>query len=208
MEEIQLNKTNQADVLTLMPELSPGTQSSFVVSGRANIRCPGDACYTLHLQNWPDGILAKLQAKPSDRFLWLFKLFYWLGHHYLLFAAYVEIRGGTVAHYEYSLRVESKEFPADGIVAVQVLGADRAGFPEYFGIMRDYGEIGAFKIIAPSNRQTTSMYVAFTPDARPEDVKNAFDVHLDCVWNTQGCSATKQLLPRLWEKKADPKNQK
>jgi len=67
---------------------------------------------------------------------------------------------------------------------------------------------GGFRIRVASNKQTTSMFVAFTPDAKPEDVKNAFDVHLDCVWNAQGCWATKQLLPALWKTKMEPKNRK
>jgi hypothetical protein len=207
MQEIQLDKTNQAQALTLLPELRPGTLSHFVLSGQQNIRCPGDACYELHIQNWPGGILAKLQLRLSDQFLWLFKAFYWLGHRYVLFAAYVEIRGGTVSRYEYSLGIENGEFPARDVVEVQVLGTNRTSFPGFFGFMSDYDEIGAFRIKMPSNRQTTIMYVAFTPDARQEDAKSAFDVHLECVWNTQGCSATKQLLPLLWARKLGPMRQ-
>jgi hypothetical protein len=208
MGQIKLDRTSQAEVLALMPELRPDTQPSFIGSGQPDIGCPGDACFALHTQNWPEGILAKLQVKLDYRSNWLFKAVYWLGHRFLLFAAYVEIRGGTVSRYEYSLGVENRDFPASEIVEVEVLGADREGFPGYFGFMRDYDEIGGFRIRVPSNRPTTSMCVGFTPDAKPEDVRNAFDVHLNCVWNAQGCSATKQLLPLLWEQKMEPRSQK
>ena len=54
--------------------------------------------------------------------------------------------------------------------------------------MSDYDEIGGSRTRTPSNRPTTILYVAFTPAAKPEDVKNALDVHLNCVWNAQECS--------------------
>jgi hypothetical protein len=206
MEQIQLDKTKQAEVLALIPELEPG--SRYVISDQSGSRCPGDACYVLRIQNWPGGIVARLQARLSYRFQWLFEAIYWLGHRYLLFAANVEIRAGRVSRYEYSLGVECVKYPASDAVEVEVLGADRASFPGYFGFMRDYDEIGDFRIRVPSNKPTTMLFVAFTPDAKAEDVRSTFAVHLECIWNAQGCSATKQLLPLLWEQKMASGSQK
>ena len=144
----------------------------------------------------------------SYRFQWLFEAIYCPGHRYLLFAAYVEIGAGVVSRYEYFWGVECAKYPANDAVTVELLGADRAGFPGYFGFISDFDEIGGSRTRTPSNRPTTILYVAFTPAAKPEDVKNALDVHLNCVWNAQGCSATKQLLPMLWEEKMEPNSRK
>jgi hypothetical protein len=67
--------------------------------------------------------------------------------------------------------------------------------------MRDYDEIGGFRIKVPSNMPTKILYVAFTPDAQPQAVRNAFDVRLDCIWNVTGCLTTRQVLPALWNEK-------
>ena len=208
METIELDKTSQAEVVALLPEFKPGTQSDFLINAEPNARCPGEACYALHIENWTRGIIAWLQSKIGYRYHWLHEAVYWVGHRFLLFAAYVEIRGGRVSRYEYTLWVENQEFPASDIVVVHALGTDRASFPGYFGFMSDYDEIGDFRIRVARNKPTTSMYIAFTPGAKPEDVRNTYDVHLNCVWNAQGCSATKQLLALLWETKMEPKNQK
>lgn len=207
MEKIQLDKTNEQEVHSLLPELKPGIPWSFRHSGQTDENCPGDACYVLRLKNWPDEQLAKLREKLEYRDVWIFKAVYWLGHRYLSFAAYVEIRKGVVSRCEYALSVEDSEYPANEIVGVEVLGANRAGFPGYFGFMRDYDEIGGFRIRVPSNKNTTIMYVAFTPDARSQDVESAFDVHLECAWNINGCSATSQILPSLWKPKVGQKTQ-
>jgi len=204
MGQIRLDKTSHAEILVLIPELKPG--SRYLPSNQPDAGCLAEACYAIHIQNWPGGMIARMQAKLSYRFQWLFEAIYWLGHRYLLFTAYVEVRAGRVSRYEYSLGVECVNQPASDAVEVKVLGADRAGFPGYFGFMRDYDEIGDFGIRVPSNRPATSRYVAFTPDAQPEYARNAFDVHLDCLWNAQGCSATRQLLPLLWEQKMEPRN--
>jgi hypothetical protein len=56
--------------------------------------------------------------------------------------------------------------------------------------------------------QTTDLRVAFTPEAQAEDVRKAFDVHLECVWNLEGCSATSQTLPAVWEQLTNGEKQK
>lgn len=192
----------------MIPELKPGTQAGFLIGGEPNLRCRGDACYTLHMQNWPDGVVAKLEAKLGDHCHGLFDGVHWLGHRYFLFAAYVEIRSGIVSRYEYSLEIEYREYPVADTVGMQVFGSDRASFPGYFGFMRFYDEIGDFRTEVASNKPTTSLYVSFTPDAQPSDVRSAFEVHLNCLWNAQQCSATKQLLPSLWEKRIKPRSYK
>lgn len=206
MGQIRLDKTSHAEILVFIPELKPG--SRYLFSNQSDARCLAEACYAIHIQNWPGGIVARSQSKLSYCFQWMFEAIYWLGHRYLLFEAYVEIRAGRVSRYEYSLWVECVKHPACDVVEVEVLGTDRAGFPGYFGFMRDYDEIGNFRIRVPSNKATTIMYVAFTPEAPFADVRYAFDVHLNCVWNAQGCSATKQLLPLLWERKMESRNQR
>src|SRR6266480_2503311 len=203
MEKIQLNKTSKEEVLVLVPELKPGILWSFVLNGHSEDTCPGDACYVLHIQNYPDGILAELRAKLEYRHDWIFKTAYWLGHRFRSFGAYVEVRRGQVSRYEYSLSLEDAEFPANGLVGVQVLGANRESFPGGFGFMRDYDEIGGFRIKVPSNIPTKILYVAFTPDAQPKAVRNAFDVRLDCIWNVTGCLTTRQVLPALWNEKVN-----
>ncbi len=208
MEKIQLDKTSKEEVLASLPELRPGIPWGFVLNRRPDESCAEDSCYGLRLQNWPDEMLGKLRKKLEYRHVWLFKTIYWLGHRWLTLGAFVQIRDGKVSRYEYALGVEDEEYPAGGIVGVQVLGADRAGFPGYFGSMSDYDEIGGFRIRIPNNMWTKTMYVAFTPEAQPEDVRNAFDVHLECAWNTEGCSADEQLLPLLWKQKIEPKRQK
>jgi len=208
MEKIQLDKTSKEEVLVSLPELRPGIPWGFVINRRPDERCAEDSCYGLRLQNWPDEMLGKLREKMEYRHVWLFKTIYWLGHRWLTLGAFLQIRDGKVSRYEYALGVEDEEYPAGGIVGVQVLGTDRASFPGYFGSMSDYDEIGSFRIRIPNNEWTKIMCVAFTPGAQPEDVRNAFDVHLECVWNTVGCSADKQLLPLLWEQKIEPRRKK
>jgi hypothetical protein len=89
--------------------------------------------------------------------------------------AVVDIRGGRVSRYGYSLMVEDGEFPGNEAVVVQVQGANRAGFPGVFGFMR-YDEIGISPVRVPSNKQTTVTYAAFTLNAQPEDINSGFDI--------------------------------
>ena len=49
METLQLDKTTQAELVTLIPELKPG--SRYLWSNESDARCPCDACYALHIQN-------------------------------------------------------------------------------------------------------------------------------------------------------------
>ena len=207
MGKIQLNTTNEQEVLALLPELKPGILWNFAVNGHTDERCPGDACYVLHLKNWPDELLARLREKFEYRHVWIFEAVYWLGHRYLSLGAYVEIRKGVVSRYEYALAVDDAEYPANEIVGVHVLGANRAGFPDHFGFIDDYDRIGGFRIRVPDNKSKRIMYVAFTPDAKSQDLKNAFEVHLECAWNIQGCSETSQILPLLWKPQIAPQMQ-
>ena len=206
--QLQLDKTPEEAVLRSMPELKSGILWSFLVNGQRDDRCPGDACYVLRVQNVPNGMLSRLREKLGYQHDWIFKAAYLVGHRFWTFDAYVEIREKKVSRYEYALSVEDAESPANGLVGVQVLGADRASFPAGYGFIEGYDKITGFKITRPSNRQTTVMRVAFTPEAEPEDVRNAFDVHLDCVWNFEGCSATSQLLPAVWERGTNGAKQK
>jgi hypothetical protein len=200
LEQFQLEKTPEEAVLRSLPQLKSGILWSFLVNGRSNDSCPGDACYVLYIQNVPNGILFRLREKLNYQHDWIFKAAYLMGHRFWTFAAYVEIRGKRASRYEYALSVEDAKSPANGLVGVQVLGANRASFPAGYGFIEGYDEIRGFKVTRPSNRQTTDMRVAFTPEAEPGDVRNAFDLHLDCVWNFEGCSATSQLLPSVWER--------
>lgn len=208
MGQIQLDKASQAEVVALLPELKPGVLWSFPINHEEYQKCPGDACYSLLIQNVPNGLVFKLREKLNNGHDWIFRVAYWLGHRYRNFRVYVEIRDGRVSSYEYGLAVSDDEYPLGGLVDLQVLGADRASFPGYFGFMSDYDEIRGFRIRIPNNRWTRTMYVAFTPEADPKDVKNAFDIHLECIWNAEGCSADKQLLPLLWEQKIEPGSRK
>ena len=203
MKRIQLDKTTEEEVHALLPELKPGMSWSIAADPSPDEKCPGDACYMLDYRNWPSGILAKWRGKLDNRYDWLFKTVFWLGHRFWGFRANVEIRGDRVSRYGYFLIVEDGKFPGNEAVIVHVQGFNRKGFPGYFGFMRDYDEVGALRIKVPSNRQTTAIYVAFTPDPKPEDPRSAFDIHLECLWNLRACSATKQLLPTLWEQKLD-----
>ena len=119
------------------------------------------------------------------------------------FGAYVEIRAGRVSRYEYSLMVENNDFTGPPLM-LNVLGSNRAAYPGEFGYMRTYDDIAVFGTRMPSNRQKTHLFVAFTPVANPEDIRNSFDVRLQCVWGAHSCSATKQLLPILWQQKIEP----
>ena len=201
MGQIQLDETTQAEVSALLPEFKPGIESNFLIYREPDIQCRADACYGLQIRNWPGGTIARFQAKLSYRFQWLFEGIYLLGHRYVVFAAYVEIQGGKVSRCEYGLDVQNGEFPANDFVVVQVLGVDRADFLSYFGFTRGDEATRGFRGRVPSNKPTTMLFVAFTPDAKAEDVRSTFAVHLECIWNAEGCSATKQLLPLLWEQK-------
>jgi len=201
MKKIHVDKTTEEEVYALLPELKPGMSWGLAKDQSPDEKCPGDACYVLNQRNWPNGILARLRGTLDNRYDWLFKTMFWLGHRFLGFRANVEIRGGRVSRYGYFLMVEDGEFPGNDAVIVQVQGFNRKGFPGYFGFMVDYDKIGTLQIKVPSNRPTAVMYVAFTSDAQPEDQRNAFDTHLECVWNLRACSATRQLLPILWERR-------
>jgi hypothetical protein len=181
MERIELEKTSQEEVLAAIRQLKPGLLWSFADATRPREQCPGDLCLVLHIQNWPNGMLANLREKLNYHYEPIFKAAYWLGHRFVNFGVYVEIRDGRVSRYEYSFAVEDGEFPGNGLVEIHALGANRASYPRGFGFMRDYETIGDFRIKAPSNRPTKVMYVAFTPEARAEEVQEVFDLHLDCV---------------------------
>ena len=129
LEQFQLEKTPEEAVLRSLPELKSGILWSFMVNGRSDDRCPGDACYVLRVQNVPNGILFRLREKLSYQHDWIFKAAYLVGHRFWTFDAYVEIREKKVSRYEYALSVEDAESPANGLVGVQVLGANRASFP-------------------------------------------------------------------------------
>lgn len=203
MEKIRLDKTNEQELYALLPELKPGTSWGLTADQSPEERCPGDSCFVLNQRNWPDGVLARLRGKLGYRYDWLFKTLFWSGHRYLVFRANAEIRGDRVSSYGYFLMVEDAEFPDNEAVTVQIQGFNRKGFPAYFGFMDHYDEIGTFRVKVPSNKSTTVMYVAFTPDVQQEDRRSAFDIRLDCVWNLRACTATKQMLPILWEHKVD-----
>lgn len=208
MGQIRLDQTSQAEVLALLPEFKPGTESNSFICREPDIRCHGSSGYGLRMQNWPGGIIASLQEKLDYRFPWLFEAIYLLGHRYLGFVAFVEIRGGTVSRCEYALEVQNGEFPANEFVIVEVFGGDFADFLSHFGSARGDEETSGFRGRVPSNKPTTVLSLAYTAHAKAEDVRNAFDVHLDCLWNTRGCSTTKQLLPALWKQRMEPGGQK
>lgn len=199
LQIIQLNKTTKEEALELLPELKPGILWSFAIDGQLNDRCPGDACYVFRRQNWPNGLLAKLRQKLNYKQDWIFTSAYGFGHRFSGFGAYVEIRGGLVSRYEYSVFVEDVEYPAAEEISLDVLGADRASFPLGYATVTDYDQIRGLKLEVPNNKPQTTLYVAFTPEATPQRVKAAFDLRLNCVWNLEGCSTTKQLLPNIWQ---------
>ncbi len=208
MERIQLDKTSEEEVHALLPAMQPGILWSLATNGPADKKCPGDACYFLLIQNVPNGTLFKLREKLNYGHDWIFKTAYWLGYRFRVFGVYVELRGRKVSRYEYVLAVPDEEYPLGGLVDVQVLGANRVSFPAGFPMVQNYEEIGDFRIRIPNNRWTKTMFVAFTPEAQPEEVKNTFDVHLDCLWRAEGCTTDKQLLPLLWEQKIGAGGQK
>ena len=72
MQKMQLNETTDEEVNALLPALTPGILWNFSFNGDLNERCPGDACYVLHIQNWPNGVMAKLREKLNYRQDWLF----------------------------------------------------------------------------------------------------------------------------------------
>ena len=207
LEQLELDKTPEGDVLRSLPELKPGILWNFYVNGRPDESCHGDACYVLRMGNLPDGILFRLRRKLEYQQDWVFKTMYWLGHRDRSFAAYVEIRAGKVSRYEYGVAVTDREYPLGELVEVQVLGADRASFPLGYVAVDSYDQIKGFKGKVPSNKPTTVMRVAFTPEARTEDVRSAFDVHLECIWNSEGCSTTRQILPAVWERAKSERSQ-
>jgi len=206
--QFYLDNTSEEEVLRSLPELKPGILWSFTVDGRSDDRCPGDACYVLRVGNLPDGMVFRFRRKLEYRQDWIFKTAYLLGHRYRTFASYVEIRGKKVSRYEYSLAVTDQEYPLGELVGVQVLGADRASFPRGYAAIEDYDEIRGIKGRVPGNKPTTMLWVAFTPEAQREDVRSAFDVHLACAWNCEGCSATKQILPGLWKREEKQKTER
>jgi len=199
MESIQLDKTSEAEVLSLLPELRSGTTWSFGLHDSSLNRCPGDACYVLETANWPHGMLAELRQKFGHRGDGVFKAVYWLGHRFRDFGVYVEIRSGRVSRYNYALSVEDGDYPAEDVLWVSVLGTDRASFPRgAFGFIQTYDGIEGLRITEPSNKRTKDINVAFTPDAQLQEVKNALDIHLKCIWNAAGCRTTSQLLPGIY----------
>jgi hypothetical protein len=202
MEKIRLEETRNDEVLVLLPELKPGIFWSFTFNGKSDDSCHGDACYVFRVQNWPDEMFYKLREELNYRHDWILKTAYFLGHRFRSFGGYVEIRAGRVSRYEYALSVDDAERPSDGVVGVHVLGASRASFPVGFGFTTSYDEIHGFMMRAPSNMDSKILYIAFTPNAPPERVKNAFLVRLDCLWGA-GCTSTKELMPALWEQTAD-----
>ena len=199
LQTIQLNRTTKEEALAVLPELKPGILWNFEVEGRPDDRCPGDACYVFRRRNWPDGLLAKLRQRLNYKQNWIFTSAYGFGHRFSGFGAYVEIRGGLVSRYEYSVFVEDVKYPAVEDVSLDVLGADRASFPLGYATVTDYDKIRGLKLEAPNNKPQTILYVAFTPEAPPQIIKAAFDLRLNCMWNLEGCSTTKQLLPNIWQ---------
>lgn len=208
MGQIQLDKTSQTEVVALLPEFKPGTPSDFLIYGVPHIQCSANACYGMQVRNWPGGMIARLQEKLNYRFPRLFEAIYKLGHRYLAFAAFVEIRGGTVSRCLYVLGVQNGEFPANDVVSVAVFGGDRADFLSDFGSARGDEVTRGFRGRVPGNKPTTDISLVFTPDANVEDVRNAFDIHVECVWNTQGCWSIKQLLPLLWKQHMESEREK
>lgn len=204
MAKLQLQKTSKEEILTLLPELEPGTLTGLVIVDYSEAKCPGDGCYRFVIRNWPNGLLGKLQQKMGYNYDWLYYGAYLLGHRFRGFEGYVETREGRISRYEYLLFIEYREFAAIEAVEVHVMGSDRESFPGHFGFIQSYDEIENFKIKIPSNKRKEVIYVAFTPEAQPGDVKSAFDVHLECAWHTLGCSMTKQVLPILWKEKIEP----
>jgi len=199
LERLQLDQSSEREVLRSLPELKPGIVWNFYVNGRPDETCHGDSCYVLRDGNVWNGLVFRLRERMNYQRDWIFWSLYWLGHRYQSFASYVEIRNGKVSRYEYALAVSDQEYPLGGLVGVHVLGADRASFPAGYGFFDDYSEIAGFRTRQPSNMIGKVLYVAFTPSAQATQIHAAFDVHLDCLWSSRGCSATKQILPGLWK---------
>ena len=97
MAKLKVQKTSNKEILTLLPELRPGTLTSLVINDDTEVKCPGDACYRFLIRNWPNGLLAKFQQKMGYKYDWLFHGAYLLGYRFCGFEAYVETRGGRLA---------------------------------------------------------------------------------------------------------------
>jgi hypothetical protein len=199
LEQFQLEKTSEDTVLKALPQLEPDAPFALYAPKPAQYKCPADACYMLHLGNVPNGGLVKLKYRLGPRFDWIFRLIYRLGHRFLAFDSWVQIRGGTIANFGYSILVESANRPGDELVSIAVSGTNRASFSRGSGFNLTYDEINRFRVRVASNAPTTSLFVAFTPEARAEDIRKAFAANLKCAWNFDGCSAASQILPEISE---------
>lgn len=195
--QFQLEKTSEETVLKTVPQMELGNPFVVYAPNPTQYACPADACYMLHFGNVPNGWLLRLRYRFGPQFDWFYRLVYRLGHRFFAFDSWVQIRGGTIAKFGYSILVEGANRPGDELVSIDVSGTNRASFSRGSGFNLTYDEINRFRVRVASNAPTTSLFVAFTPEARAEETRKAFAVNLKCAWNFDGCSAASQILPEI-----------
>ncbi len=99
----------------------------------------------------------------------------------------------------YTIIIENADYPGSELVGADVSGTNQSSFSRGQGFNPSYEEINSFRVRVPSNRPTTRLFVTFTPEGGPEDIRKAFAVNLRCMWDFKGCSTTSQILPEISE---------
>jgi hypothetical protein len=190
---VRVNQTSVSELLRVVPDLMLHTG--------ANTECGRQPCYSLVISSWAERVVyIPLVLHFPNLFdaLHVVRITHVLGARiYANFYATFFERSNRVSYVAYGLDVsDGSEYP--GLVRVEVNSAE--DFPSQ-GLYPDADESPNFRIRNSFKWPDKSLRVAFVPYADPVLIASAFDLHLNCLWQLNGCQNVRQILPKVMQER-------
>ncbi|HYA25382.1 MAG TPA: hypothetical protein VEF05_14550 [Terriglobales bacterium] len=154
--------------------------------------CPADECLSTEIpgSKLSDSVLLRIAGTGNRN---LYSILSWWGFRVWAFDGYVHLASDKVSAFGYGMIIGTPDLDGPNAVVIRVSSKQHverrnrsAGTSESF----DYS------VDTSRRRPTQSVGVRFTPNARTDLIRDAFDLRLRCLW-LQGCRTWTQILPAV-----------
>ena len=192
LAQVRLDQTTKAEFLKTVPRMG----------GFSWTKCSAEECYSKEVNVWPLNSVYYFLAPKMLETPYLRELAFWIGLRFARFSAYVEFKDGKVHCLDYTLGVANagRLIPEMPFLIIQSARSNKNSFmPEIDDESPEYRVTESRN--SSSGMSAIGLNVVYTPGAPATLVRNAFDLHLNCVWQLRGCTSTRQFLPSTWQYK-------
>jgi hypothetical protein len=154
--------------------------------------CPADECLSTEIPSskLSDSVLFRIAGMGNRN---LYSILSWWGFRIWAFDGCVHLTSGKVLAFGYGMMIGAPHLDEPNVVVIRVSSKQHfARRNRSVGTSENFD----YSVDTSRRRPAQSVGIRFTPNARTDLIRDAFDLRLRCLW-LQGCRTWTQILPAV-----------